>query len=1013
MGRTSISWTCIAAILSMSGMAQAAVFSDSFDTVHDYLVDGVEGTGWDGFLGTGPGQTVSALNASLARPGALYMESANSFWEGAFSPVGPFLYKVVQGDFVASVRVTDFPGLPGSVSPRTEHADSFLMARVADLDDAGPGEDFVCMHYFPTWVGNMRRQMDNGTETEGPSTGDGFNCARFLQLERVGNTFYFRRSFDGVTWTAVGDPVTRDDMDGLAVQVGLAHSMYSAATGYVAFDDFSISGPMIVPPNKAYNPWPEGGATEVGREVVLGWTPADTAIAHDVYFGTVLEDIMAADRANPRGVARATSQDANVYDPGLLEFGATYYWRIDEVRADGTGIDRGDVWQFSVQPYAYPILGVTATASSANSKDMGPEKTVDGSGLDADDQHSTDGKTMWLSKKGGPQPTWIEYAFDKPYKLHQMRVWNSNQALESILGFGARGVTIEYSVDGAAWTTLGEFEFAQADGVDTYTANTTVDFAGAVAQHVRLTINDNWGGLLPQYGLSEVRFYYIPVSARQPVPAAGATDVYPQVTLDWLAGREAASHQVYLSADRQAVEEETALAATVSEPTCELALDLDRTYFWKVVEVNEAETPTSWESDIWSFSTASYIVVDDFESYSNLSPHRVFQTWLDGAGFSPDEFFPNGDPGNGSGSLVGYDPALGNIMETGRVYGGRQSMPLFYDNDAAPRYSETQRTYATPQDWSQHGITTLVVHFRGDPNNVSAPLYAKINSAKVFYNGGAPCTAIPVWRQWNIDLASLAGANLTSVRTLALGVGDGTAGGTGTIFIDDIRLYQTPPPVIAPVDPGTGGLVALYAMENNVQDSSGKGYHGTTSGDPLYVEGPPGGGKALQFDGLNDYVSLPIGALLSSLTDSTFAVWVDFSGSGGDWQRVFDFGTGTTNYMFLTANVAGSQAPRFAIRTATVGEQVVTGSAALGTGWHHLAVVIDAAGMTLRLYQDGTLVASGATTLLPKDLAATTQDWLGRSQFTADAFFNGALDDFRIFNRALSESEVRYLAGDR
>jgi len=116
--------------------------------------------------------------------------------------------------------------------------------------------------------------------------------------------------------------------------------------------------------------------------------------------------------------------------------------------------------------------------------------------------------------------------------------------------------------------------------------------------------------------------------------------------------------------------------------------------------------------------------------------------------------------------------------------------------------------------------------------------------------------------------------------------------------------------------------------------------------------------------------------------------------------------------MFLTPDTGGGDV-RFAIRTATVGEQLVTGSNALGTGWHHVAVVIDAASMTLRLYQDGSLVDTGATTLLPKDLGTTTQIWLGRSQFTADPFYNGAIDDFRIYNRALSESEVRYLAGDR
>ena len=165
--------------------------------------------------------------------------------------------------------------------------------------------------------------------------------------------------------------------------------------------------------------------------------------------------------------------------------------------------------------------------------------------------------------------------------------------------------------------------------------------------------------------------------------------------------------------------------------------------------------PAPGTSDVWSFSTAESIVVDDFESYTNDSPKRVFQTWIDGMGFSEDEFFPKGNTGNGSGALVGYDPTKGNIMEMALVHGGRQSMPLYYDNSSGTRYAEAQRTFATPQDWSKHGVTTLVLYFRGDSNNVAAPLYVKINGTKVLYNNGAAGTALPVWKQWNIDLSGV------------------------------------------------------------------------------------------------------------------------------------------------------------------------------------------------------------------------------------------------------------------
>ncbi len=82
-------------------------------------------------------------------------------------------------------------------------------------------------------------------------------------------------------------------------------------------------------------------------------------------------------------------------------------------------------------------------------------------------------------------------------------------------------------------------------------------------------------------------------------------------------------------------------------------------------------------------------------------------------------------------------------------------------------------------------------------------------------------------------------------------------------------------------------------------------------------------------------------------------------------------------------------------------------------GWRYVAVVIDSQTMTMKLYLDGEPVGEAATTLLPRDLGVTTQNWLGRSQWTADAYFPGSLDDFRIYNRVLSKAEVRYLAGDR
>ena len=170
-----------------------------------------------------------------------------------------------------------------------------------------------------------------------------------------------------------------------------------------------------------------------------------------------------------------------------------------------------------------------------------------------------------------------------------MWVWNSNNELEWLVGLGVKTATIEYSTDGATWTALANVpEFTQAPGTADYAHNTTVDFGGVVAKFVRMTCTSNWGSG-GQYGLSEVRFFYIPVLAQDPHPANRAKGVPLDTTLSWKAGREAASHEIHLGTDMQTVANSTTPAATVGQATYAPAnLNLGTTYYWKIDEANDA-----------------------------------------------------------------------------------------------------------------------------------------------------------------------------------------------------------------------------------------------------------------------------------------------------------------------------------------------------------------------------------------------------------------------------------------
>jgi hypothetical protein len=196
-------------------------------------------------------------------------------------------------------------------------------------------------------------------------------------------------------------------------------------------------------------------------------------------------------------------------------------------------------------------------------------------------------------------------------------------------------------------------------------------------------------------------------------------------------------------------------------------------------------------------------------------------------------------------------------------------------------------------------------------------------------------------------------------------------------------------------------LVAKYPFDADFSDSSGNANDPiVTNGTPVIVSGKYSASMSL--NGIDQNLMLPAN-MLASVTNFTIAAWVNWGG-GSAWQRIFDFGNDTTQYMFLTPS-SGSGTLRFAISTngnAPGAEQILE-TAPLPVGqWQHVAVT--RSGNTARLYTNGVLAASNSVTIAPAAFNPAL-NYLGKSQYP-DPLFNGRLDEVFLYNYALSDAEV-------
>ena len=161
--------------------------------------------------------------------------------------------------------------------------------------------------------------------------------------------------------------------------------------------------------------------------------------------------------------------------------------------------------------------------------------------------------------------------------------------------------------------------------------------------------------------------------------------------------------------------------------------------------------------------------------------------------------------------------------------------------------------------------------------------------------------------------------------------------------------------------------------------------------------------SALEMDGTNDYISFQQD--LSSVTNFTYEAWIYQKGNNL-WQRIFDFGNAAGFNIFLTSSIGFTGVPRFVINIGA-GEQQVTAPSALPLNtWTHIAVTLN--GNQAIMYINGALVAqNNAFSYTPASLGATVNNWIGRSQYPVDGYYNGKIDEVRIWNVTRSQAQIQ------
>jgi hypothetical protein len=764
-------------------------------------------------------------------------------------------------------------------------------------------------------------------------------------------------------------------------------------------------------PRRSVNPAPPDNAEDVSSNPILGWTPGLYAVTHDLYFGTNEVNVTTASRGSKKGVlirqdivsnSDGTSYDlANDVNVGILKFNTAYYWRIDDVNMNTPpNFWSSRIWKFTTdgshdvetfERYQSPDI------NEVWKKTVGSGATINTSSKTVFKQIHTGNQAMALSYNNAPSPYYSEvYAKTGggSYKLRFGKNWRLQDTKALSLWFQGRDLR-------GSFTGLDPYRI-KADGVGMYQTKTDYCYfiytyvsgqrTGEVIAKVDSMDNTNqWAmaGVMIRQSLADNAKY-------------GAVVVTPSTIVFSTRATDGSTSSVLQS------------NVVASAP------------YW--VKVGYGGTPGNYR---WSGYYAEPNAITGYHD-NKWKPESPAPPFVD----TPAPVLSN-------------DIYLG-VCVTSRSYGEMCNSKISNVSVKSPP------TTAKPDP----STGTNIGKAYNDPEKMYVVLKETDGtSATIYYPGTTnpaqadPCaTMIGEWTEWRIDLNDymVAGVDVCDINSMYIGFGNRgapVAGGSGMVFIDDIALYTAqffdpkcddwPPDLardgsidngdlgviadnwliydynVVPVPPPDPNLVAWYKLEQNTLDFYGT-HNGTPNGVKLadYVTPAQEGTYALDLKGDANSVNTASYALSYGIDGNkprTITVWAkarDFSNNAG----VYEIGLQASAREFAFRTTAEPNVWRAQHWGEELNYDIDFTYDSLNK-WVNFAHTYD--GTTVRVYADGYLVGERA---VPLDTATSGVDtrpfsigWFGDGE--GDYYFNGIVDDVRIYNRALSQAQVAYIAG--